>query len=301
MDAYPASVRGLAPIFLAVVGIACLSLMDAFMKGAALAIGALSATWLRSVLGTGIAVPIWLVRGGRWPRRNVLRLHLLRGLVSTFMGLSFFFALTKLPIAEAIAISFIAPLIALYLARILLGETIRKPAVIASALGFLGTLIIVGGKIGRSNFDTDTALGLVAILFSALLYAYNFIIIRQQSQLAGPSEIAAFHSGVSAIVLGLVAPFLLVVPEMADWGALAAAAALTVIGAMTLAWAYARAETQVLVPLEYSGFLWAALFGWLFFREALTWTTVLGTLCIVSGCWIAASGPRHAKPEQSPV
>ncbi len=289
---------GVAPVLLAVLGVACLSLMDAFMKGAALAIGAFSAAWLRSVLGTGLAAPLWLLRGGKWPRPAVLRLHLLRGLVSTFMALSFFFALTRLPIAEAIAISFIAPLIALYLAKILLGEAIRREATFASILGFLGTLIIIGGKIGRSNFDTETALGLGAILLSAVLYAYNFIIIRQQSQLAAPTEIAVFHSGVSALVLGLAAPFLLVMPAAPELGALAAAAALTVIGAMALAWAYARAETQVLVPLEYSGFLWASLFGWLFFREAVTWTTVSGTLCIVAGCWIGAAGPRGASPER---
>ncbi len=290
---------GIAPILAAVLGVACLSLMDAFMKGAALAVGAFSASWLRSVLGTGLAAPIWLLRGGRWPARDVLRLHLVRGVVSTFMALSFFYALTKLPIAEAIAISFVAPLIALYLAKVLLGETIRRRAVLASMLGFAGTLVIIGGRIGRSNFDADAALGLVAILFSALLYAYNFIVIRQQAQRAGPAEIAAFHSGVSAIVLGLAAPFVLVLPSSADLGALAAAAALTVAGAMTLAWAYARAETQVLIPLEYSGFLWASLFGWLFFREAVPLTTVAGTLCIVAACWIAATRPGEAAPEQA--
>ena len=67
---------------------------------------------------------------------------------------------------------------------------------------------------------------------------------------------------------------------------------------MLFAWAYARAETQVLVPLEYSGFLWASLFGWLFFAEGLRLPVLLGALLIVAGCWIAA--PRGA-PEQTAV
>lgn len=67
-----------------------------------------------------------------------------------------------------------------------------------------------------------------------------------------------------------------------------AAAALTVMGAMAIAWAYARAEAQALVPIEYSGFLWASLFGWAFFREAVTLPAIAGTLLIVTGCWIAA-------------
>ena len=63
---------------------------------------------------------------------------------------------------------------------------------------------------------------------------------------------------------------------------------LTVAGSMAIAWAYARAEAQVLVPVEYTGFVWAALFGWLFFREAVTLPTIVGVVLIVIACWIAA-------------
>ena len=151
------------------------------------------------------------------------------------MALTFFYALTKLPIAEAIAISFVASLIALYLARIMLGETIRQQAILASILGFAGTLVIIAGKIGQADFDRDTALGLVAILSSAMLYAYSFILIRRQSQVAGPAEIATFHSGVSVLIPGLAIPFLFEMPETAVLRDLGAAAVLTVIGAMGLA------------------------------------------------------------------
>ena len=58
--------------------------------------------------------------------------------------------------------------------------------------------------------------------------------------------------------------------------------------ALLLAWSYARAEAQALVPLEYSGFLWAALFGWLFFAEAVSVPVIVGVVLIVVGCWIAA-------------
>ena len=50
----------LLPVFMAALAVASLSLMDAFMKSAALAVGALTASWLRSVIGTGIALPLWL-------------------------------------------------------------------------------------------------------------------------------------------------------------------------------------------------------------------------------------------------
>lgn len=283
----------LMPFFLTLAGVALLSLMDALMKGASLAVGAYSASVLRSAIGLAIIAPIWLLRGGKWPQPKVLRLHLLRGTVSTFMALSFFYSLTKLPIAEAIAISFIAPLIALYLAAVLLGETIKRAAILASILGFAGTLVIIGGKLGREQASPDMWLGLAALLFSALLYAWNFILIRQQSQLAGPAEVATFHSGVSAVLLGLAAPWFLVLPGSDAAAHIALSAMLTVGAAMALAWAYARAEAQALVPIEYSGFLWASLFGWLFFREAVTLPTIAGTVLIVIGCWIAARAPTE--------
>ena len=83
-------------------------------------------------------------------------------------------------------------------------------------------------------------------------------------------------------------------------GPSAVIAALTVAGAMAFAWAYARAEAQVLVPLEYSGFLWASLFGWLFFAEQLTLPTVVGTAIIIASCWLATRRPRAAAMPQLP-
>ena len=283
------------PVLAALFAVALLSLMDALMKGASLAVGAYSAAFLRSAFGVVLVAPLWLARGGRWPSHEVLRVHLLRGVCGSFMGLTFFYALTKLPLAETIAISFIAPVVSLYLAAIFLKERIRREAIVAALLGLAGTVIIVGGRLGDGELGEDAALGLIAILVSALLYAFNLVISRHQAQLAQPLEISAFHSGVAALVLGLAAPWLLRLPDGNTAVLIAGSALLTVTGMVAFAWAYARAEAQVLVPMEYSGFLWAALFGWLFFREPVEPVTVLGTALIVIGCWIAA---RRSEPEQ---
>lgn len=280
------------PFAAALAGVGFLSLMDAFMKDAALMIGAYTATVLRAGIGAAIIAPVWLARGPAWPSKAVLKLHLTRGVVSAFMALTFFFALTRLPLAEAIALSFIAPLIALYLARVLLGEMISRAAVQASLLGFAGTLVIVGGRIGQGQFDDGAALGVAALFVSALLYAYNFIVIRRQAQVAAALEIATFHSGVSAVVLLLMAPLLWQTPQVAALPPLGIAAVLTVCGSFAIAYAYARAPASALVPTEYSGFVWAAITGWVFFREVVTWPTLAGTVLIVTGCWIAARTPR---------
>ena len=287
----------LLPFAAAALGVGCLSLMDAFMKEAALEGGTYTATVLRSLIGAALIAPFWLWRRSGWPEKATMKLHIERGIISAFMALSFFYALTKLPLAEAIAISFIAPLMALYFARVLLGEVIRPAAILASILGFAGTLVIVGGKIGQGDFDRETALGLGSLMFSALLYAYNFVVIRRQSQLAGPVEIATFHSGIGGLVLLLLAPFLGTAPVPSTLPFIAAAGVLTVAGAMGIAWAYARAEAQALVPIEYTGFLWASVFGWAFFREAVTWPTIAGTVLIVTGCWIATRKGAATAPE----
>lgn len=283
------------PVLAALLGVALLSLMDALMKGASLAVGAYSAALLRSVMGVMLVAPLWWGNGGRWPQREVLRVHMLRGAVASVMGLTFFYALTKLPLAETIAISFIAPVISLYLAAVFLKERITREATVAAVLGLIGTIVIVGGRIGSERMGEDALLGLGAILFSALLYAFNLVIARHQAQMAQPLEIASFHSAIGALVLAVAAPWFLRLPDGDTALLILGSSLLTVAGMVALAWAYARAEAQVLVPMEYSGFLWASLFGWLFFGEGVTATTVLGTALIVVGCWIAA---RRQEPEQ---
>ena len=284
----------LLPFVAALAGVSFLSLMDAFMKEAALLIGAYTATVLRAFIGAALIAPVWLSRGPSMPTRAVWKLHLTRGVVSAFMALTFFFSLTLLPLAEAIALSFIAPLIALYLARVLLGEVISRAAIGASVLGFAGTLVIVGGRIGQGKFDEGAALGVASLFVSALLYAYNFIVIRRQAQVAGPLEIATFHSGIGGLVLLTLAPLLWETPSGDALVPLLAAGALTVAGSLAIAWAYARAEANVLVPTEYSGFVWASLFGWLFFHEAVTLPTLAGTALIIGGCWLATRPARPA-------
>jgi len=292
--AMPHRHHALLPFAAALLGVGFLSLMDAFMKEAALIAGAYTATVLRAFIGAALVAPVWLMRGARRPSHAVWKLHVERGVVSAFMALTFFYSITILPLAEAIALSFIAPLIALYLARVLLGETISTRAMAASLLGFAGTLVIVGGRIGAGAFDEKAALGVASLFVSAVLYAYNFIVIRRQAQVAGALEIATMHSAVSGAVLLVLAPFFWETPQAEALAPLLIAGALTVCGSFMIAWAYARAQANALVPTEYSGFVWAALFGWAFFREAVTWPTLAGTVLIVGGCWIAARAPRSA-------
>ncbi len=278
----------LYPFLVTLLAIAVLSLMDVFMKSAAIAVGAFSALLIRSGLGFAMIAPVWKLKGGKWPQKKVLKVHATRSVVTTFMALTFFSALVLLPLAEAIALSFVSPLIALALAALILKEQIHRKAIHAAILGLVGVMIIVGGRIGSAQMDEDAAWGIGLVLVSAMLYAWNLILQRQQALLANPLEIATFGSGIVGLVLLLGAPFFMAMPHGQTWLDIVLAAMLGVAGSMALAWSYARAEAQVLVPVEYSGFAWAALFGFLFFGETVQLATMIGAALIILGCWIAA-------------
>jgi S-adenosylmethionine uptake transporter len=291
-----ASDHSFRPFAAAIAAVALYSLMDALMKGASLAVGTYNALLLRSVCGFAFILPLWLASERRWPERDVLAVHIKRGVVGAGMAFTFFWGLTKLPLAEAIALSFFAPLIALFLAAILLGERIGRRAVGAALLGFAGVIVIALGQIGGPG-GGDSALGVASVLASAVLYAWNLVLQRQQAQLASPIEVTTFQNAIVSLVLLALAPWLLELPgEARHWLWIAASAALGVSAAILFTWAYARAEAQVLVPLEYTAFLWAALFGWLLFDESVGPATLLGAALIVASCWIAA--PRK-RPEPS--
>jgi S-adenosylmethionine uptake transporter len=287
------------PFLVAASGIGLFSVMDAVMKSASLAVGAYNAMLFRSAFGVMLMLPLWRFTGGRWPDGPALRLHALRGAIGAGLATSFFWGLIRLPLAEAIALSFIAPLIALYLAAVMLGEKVGRGAVVASLLGFAGVLVIGAGRLGREDLSEDAVWGIASILLSAVLYAVSLILQRKQAQLASPQEVALFQMGFAGLFLALAAPWLAMTPQPGTLAEIATGALLAAISLMLLSWAYARAEAQVLLPIEYTAFIWAALLGWLAFDEAVTAETLAGVVLIVIGCWIAARKNAPAHTEQT--
>lgn len=289
----PARAGGSAlPFGAACLGIAFFSAMDAVMKALTLAIGVYDALLWRTLLGLLFSGTLYFAARRPWPGRAAIRIHLRRGIVGAAMALFFFWGLSRLPMAEAIALAFVAPLVALYLAAAILGEPVGQQAILASAIGFAGVLVIVVAR-GIGGGEADL-LGMAAVLFSALLYAYNIVLMRQQAQLAGPVEIAFSQNLVVATVLGLASPMFATVPEAGHWPALAFAACLAQGSLLLLAWAYARAEAQRLAPVEYTSLIWAALLGYLVFGEDVSLSTVFGALLIVAGC-VIANRPRRGQ------
>jgi S-adenosylmethionine uptake transporter len=277
-------------------GIATFSAMDAVMKGLVLALGTYTTLFWRSLAGTAMAGALF-ARNPRWPDRPTMRLHLARGILGSGMAFLFFWGLARVPIAQAIALAFIAPLIALYLAAVLLKESVSSRILGGSLVAFAGVLVIFIGQ-ARAELGREALLGSLAILASAVCYAINIILMRRQAQAASPVEVGFFQSFIMAAVLVLILPLAGGVPlPPADQIAFVLLAAfLATASLLLLSWAYARAQASYLATTEYTSFLWAALFGWIFFNESVSAFTVAGAAMIVGGCLLAARTPEEADP-----
>lgn len=286
--------RPAVPFAVATLGIALFSGMDALMKGLSLAIGTYNGLLWRTLAGAAIGGAVFFLRRSPRPGRAALRVHLIRGTMGSVMALTFFWGLARVPMAQAIALAFVAPLIALYLAAVILKERIERSAILASLLGLAGVVVILAGQ-AQAEMGREALLGSLSILVSAGLYAWNIILMRQQAQLAGPVEIAFFTALIMAGCFLLAAPFLAVLPPARQLPAIFGAAVLAFGSLILLSWAYARAEAQRLAPVEYTGFLWAAIFGWLVFAEPIQPLTLAGAAMIVVACWFAT------RPQTAPM
>jgi S-adenosylmethionine uptake transporter len=291
--------RAAVPFAAACVGIALYSVMDAVMKGLVLALGVYVALFWRLAAGATIMTPLFLLGRPTLPSRRILRLHLARSAVIAVMAIAFFWGIARMPLANAIALTFIAPLIALGLAAIFLKERIGWRSIAGSLLGLAGVGVILTEQLGAAQGGATLA-GMAAVLLSAVFYAVNLVLARHQAQHAGPIEIAFFQNWFILGILCLFGPGRLTLPDPAHVPAILIAASLALLSLLLLSWAYARAEAQALLTVEYTAFVWAAIMGRLFFDERVGMLAVTGTALIVAGCLIAArnrAAEAGAQPE----
>ena len=282
--------RALSPALafaVAAAGIGLFSIMDAFMKSLTLAMGVYNALIWRTGMATILGAAPWIASGARRPSRRGMKLHLIRGGVTAAMALSFFWGLARVPMAQAITLSYIAPLLALLLGAVFLHERVGRRVVLASCAAFAGELVVLAVQ-SREALGPEALEGAAAVLGSAMLYAVNLILARMQSQAAPPGEIAFFQSLIVTSCLAFGSPWLLAMPEAGEWWKIAVAALLATMSLFLLGWAYAHGETGYLATTEYTSFLYAATLGFLVFGERLSLYTLAGAAIIVAACLYAA-------------
>lgn len=287
------------PFLLYVVGIAFFCAMDAIMKALVATNPAVVATFWRYIAALLFILPFWWREGRPGFRRDMAAPHLLRGALIAAAAYLFFWSLTVLPLAEAVTFAFVAPLMIPPLAAAFLGERMEGRSLAAILLGFLGVLVAVGTD--PTAIPRARLLGVGAVLLSAACYAGSIVLMRARASRDGPSIVSILGAVVPALLL---LPFVLLLPEgrvppRTDWLLLAGAGFTGAVALQFIARAYARAEAQALAPFEYTALFWAALFGWIFFAEPLSWRTLVGALVIIAAClWQArrASVPAPANP-----
>ena len=281
----------------ALAAVAVLSIMDAVMKHLVIAIGIVAVSIWRAIANLLLSGGLYLPRRQKWPSRRILWIHISRSVVVTIMAVLFFWGIGRVPLAQAIALTFIAPLIAMLLAPLFLREKLAGRSVAGAAAAFAGVLIIVLGQ-ARAEVRPDVLLGIAAILGSAVCYSVNILMMRWQALAAKPLEINFFQALV-VLAIWIAALPLVGIPAWphGQVGWILLAAIMSTSGGLLFAWAYARGEASYLAVTEYSAFLWASALGWIVFRERVSAYTLGGALLIVAGCLIAARRKVAAPPE----
>jgi S-adenosylmethionine uptake transporter len=281
----------------ALLAVAALSLMDAVMKHLVLAIGIIAVSVWRAAANMAISAAMYLPRSKTWPSRSNLKIHVWRSVIVVVMAFLFFWGIGRVPLAQAIALTFIAPLIALLLAAVVLDEHIGSRSIAGSLVAFAGVLVIVHGQ-ARADASPEILLGTAALIGSALCYAVNIVLMRRQALTAKPLEINFFQC-LTILGIWILALPLVGMPQWpgGEWLWIAVAATLSTSGTLLFAWAYARGEASYLSATEYSGFLWASALGWLVFREPVSLYTLGGAVLIVCGCFVAARRKITEPPE----
>ncbi len=281
----------------ALAAVAVLSIMDAVMKHLVLAIGIFAVSVWRAFANLALSAGLYLPRRRKWPNRGTLSIHVARSVVVTIMAVLFFWGIGRVPLAQGIALTFIAPLIAMVLAPMFLKERLAGRSIAGAVAAFAGVLVIVLGQ-ARADVRPDVLLGIAAILASAVCYSGNILMMRWQALAAKPLEINFFQSVV--VLLLWIAALPLIEPQ--SWphgqvGWIVVASVLSTSGGLLFAWAYARGEASYLAVTEYSAFIWASALGWLVFQERVSLYTLAGAVLIVGGCLIAARRKNPPLPE----
>jgi drug/metabolite transporter (DMT)-like permease len=268
-------------VVIAIAAEGLLTLMDAIIKALSARYPTLQIAFLRFGFGLiGAALYTAWNRPG-WPTREATLYNGMRAVIIVVTATTFFFALARLPLADAIALSFIAPVLTALFGVMLLGERLDWRIAVALAGGFAGMLLIVGGGLGSAGVSGDVLIGAAAVLISAVGYALNIIVLRHRATRDPLSQIVLFQNLGPALILALPALWVWEAPTLSDYALFALLGTLGVTAHTMLAHAFARIEAARLAPVGYVTLVWGVVFGFLFFAEVPGLMTLAGAALIV--------------------
>jgi drug/metabolite transporter (DMT)-like permease len=210
--------------------------------------------------------------------------HLLRGIIGTCAMFAGFVALSYLPLPDAVAIGYAAPLMTVVLAAVVLKETVRAYRWTAVVVGFAGVLIMLTPHLNASTIARGLAggpaVGVVFALFAAFCAAGATIQVRRLTQTEKTGAIVLYFSllttilGFATIVLGWRWP------GLADFGLLVLTGILGGVGQILLTQSYRYGDASLLAPFEYTTMIWALLTGWFIFGQLPQTAVITGGLIL---------------------
>lgn len=283
--------ENLQGIALMLSAMAVFAIMDASMKQLAGHYPPLEVASLRGLVSLPFVIGwvYWRERGFATLVRVRWRWHLARGVLAVLMLTSFIYAISGMPLSEAYALFFVAPLIITALSVPLLKERVEWQRWVAILAGFGGVLIVL-----RPGFNT-IGLTAVAVLVGATCYALNAISVRHLGRTESTAAMAFWFMAMLAIGAGLLAA-----PDWrplrgADAGWLIAMGAFGAMGQLFLTEAFRRAPASIIAPFEYSALFWGVLL------DLVIWGDIPGPVVFLGAGVIIASGLfliwRERKPQ----
>jgi len=264
--------------------------------------------FFRSLFALAVLV-IWLRARGDFPRAIYTRRplgHLARGTGGTGGMFSYFLAIALLPLPDVVAIGYLAPLLVVALAAIVLGETVRIYRWSAVAIGFVGVIVMVSEHLGEGS---GSRVGALAALSSAAFASYAVIQTRRLAQTETTGAIVFYFSvltsffGFLLMTLGFVwpetaplGPFLAgqkwSTPGFYDLALLIGIGLVGGVGQILMTDCVRYADASVIAPFEYTSIIFAMGLGWWLFGEKPT-PTILGGSAIVIGAGLFVLWREH--------
>ncbi len=267
---------------LMLVAMAVFSVMDGVSKGLTGRLSPVEVSWARYFFGLLFMVPVVLVRGGfgLLETRRVLP-QVARGALLFGSSVLFITALRSLPMADAAAVGFVAPLMVTALSIPLLGERVGSGRWLAVLTGFGGVLLVV--RPGGASFEAASLLPVA----SAACWAVALIITRRLA--ATESALTTLlYTGLTGLALStLLLPGLWRAPGGEDWLLMAVAGGLFTLGQFLVLKAFLVAHASVLAPFQYSQIVWSTAIGLVCFGAIPDGFTAAGASVIIgSGLYV---------------
>ncbi len=216
--------------------------------------------------------------------------HLRRGLIGGFaMGCNFF-ALTQLPLPEAVTITYGAPLLIVVLSAVVLKEVVRVYRWTAVLIGLVGVGIIVTPRLTLFTGGGDlsgASLGAVAALCGVVFMSMASLAIRDLTRTERSATIAFYFMTTATLLSLLTLPFGWVMPSPTALAMLIGAGVFGGIAQILMTESFRHADMSLIAPFEYTSLIFSVMIGYWIFGDLVSWQTLVGGVIVVaSGVFI---------------